>query len=80
MEGDVYTVYYHRFGEGHTFASELGPFNNWKAAKEERQRIYMTFAGKIQAVWVMRTNPGLALQPERFGEVLRRRKPNGKYA
>jgi hypothetical protein len=75
MTGDIYEVHYNKFGGSETYESELGRFDTWKAAKAERGRIFMVFGGYVRSAWIMRTNPSLDLQPERYGYVLRRDRP-----
>lgn len=76
MTGDVYEVHYNTFANPQaTCESELGRFDSWQKAKEERNRIFMTFPESVRAAWVMRTNPGMNLQPERYGHTMRRDKP-----
>lgn len=75
MIGDVFCVHYNKFGSSDTHESELGRFDTWQEAKAERNRIYTTFSKYVRAVWIMRINPGLDLQPERYGHTMRRRVP-----
>lgn len=78
MNGDIYQVHVNRFGSSDTHESELGRFDTWAAAKDERDRIFMTFVDSVRAVWIMRTNPGLNLVPERRGYIMRRHKPQSE--
>lgn len=69
MTGDKFQVFY--CIAGRTIPHPLGPWDSWAAAKIMRNSSFFDFP-EVQACWIMRTNPGLDLVPEKYGETLRR--------
>jgi hypothetical protein len=69
MTGDKYQVFY--CIAGRTIPHPLGPWDSWAEAKIMRNSSFFDFP-EVQACWIMRTNPGLDLAPEKYGETLRR--------
>lgn len=68
MIGDKYQVFYHLDGETVPHGS---PVDSWRVAKETRANVFHQNK-RVRAVWVMRSNPSLNLQPELRGYTLRR--------
>ncbi len=69
--GDKYQVFHSI--DGHTIPHPLGPWDAWRDAKVMRNSSFFDFP-EVRAAWVMRSNPGLGIVQEKYGETLRRKK------
>jgi hypothetical protein len=69
MTGDKYQVFYSTGGG----TILHGTYDTWPAAREARNELFNSRTN-IRACWMMRTNPSLGLQPDKYGTTLRRTK------
>lgn len=68
MRGDQLQIFY-VVHDGHTVLHDT--VDDWHTAKAIRNAVFAA-TGTARAVWIMRINVGLQLQPRRWGATLRR--------